>query len=70
MPLYKTINVNKHTTIYVWKIEESFKVLSEAISLTERSENRLLSMKSELHQRGFLSIRHLLKEAGYNDFDL
>lgn len=70
MPLYKTIKPNIHTTIYVWKIEESFKVLSEAISLTERSENRLLSMKSELHQRGFLSIRHLLKEAGYNDFDL
>jgi phosphopantetheinyl transferase len=27
-------------------------------------------MKSELHQRGFLSIRKLLQEAGYNDFDL
>lgn len=27
-------------------------------------------MKSELHQRGFLSVRHLLKEAGYTDFDL
>jgi phosphopantetheinyl transferase len=70
MPLYKTIKPNLHTTIYVWKIEESFKVLYEDISLTERSENRLLSMKSELHQRGFLSIRHLLKEAGYTDFDL
>lgn len=70
MPLYKTIKPNLHTTIYVWKIEESLKVLSEDTSLTERSENRLLSMKSELHQRGFLSIRHLLKEAGYTDFDL
>lgn len=70
MPLYKTIKPNLHTTIYVWKIEESFKVLYEDISLTERSENRLLSMKSELHQQGFLSIRHLLKEAGYTDFDL
>jgi phosphopantetheinyl transferase len=27
-------------------------------------------MKSELHQRGFLSVRKLLQEAGYNDFDL
>ena len=27
-------------------------------------------MKSEIHQRGFLSIRHLLKAAGYTDFDL
>lgn len=70
MPLYKTINVNKHTKVFVWKIEESFETLSQGISLTERSENRLLSMKSELHQRGFLSVRHLLKAAGYTDFDL
>ena len=27
-------------------------------------------MKSDLHQKGFLSIRHLLKKAGYSDFDL
>tara|TARA_R110001583_G_scaffold44966_1_gene142187 strand:- start:15914 stop:16552 length:639 start_codon:yes stop_codon:yes gene_type:complete len=70
MPLYKTIKPNKHTTVYVWKIEESFEALSEGISLTERSENRLLSMKSELHRRGFLSVRHLLIEAGYTDFNL
>ena len=70
MPLYKTIEPNNHTTIYVWKIEESFDDLSENITLTDRSSNRLLSMKSELHQRGFLSVRHLLKEAGYSDFDL
>ena len=27
-------------------------------------------MKSEIHRRGFLSIRHLLKEEGYVDEDL
>ena len=27
-------------------------------------------MKSELHRRAYLSVRHLLKEAGYTDFDL
>jgi len=27
-------------------------------------------MKSELHQRGFLSVRHLLREFGYTDQDL
>ncbi|MBK5210126.1 MAG: 4'-phosphopantetheinyl transferase superfamily protein [Flavobacteriaceae bacterium] len=70
MPLFKTIKPNKHTTIYVWKIEESLSDLSENMPLTERSEKRLLSMKSELHQRGFLSVRHLLKTAGYTDFDL
>jgi len=70
MPLYKTIKPNKRTTVYVWKIEESFDSLSEDVLLNERSKNRLLSMKSQLHQRGFLSVRHLLKVAGYTDFDL
>ena len=70
MPLYKTIKPNNHTTIYVWKIEESLDDLSKEMLLTDRSKNRIQSMKSELHQRGFLSVRHLLKEAGYSDFDL
>ena len=70
MPLYKTIKPNYHTTVYVWKIEASFDELSENIPLTDRSKERLISMKSKIHQRGFLSIRHLLKEAGYSDFDL
>jgi len=70
MPLYKRIKPNSHTTIYVWKIKESLNDLSENMPLTDRSKNRLLSMKSELHQRGFLSVRHLLKEAGYSDVDL
>lgn len=70
MPLYKTIQPNKHTTVYVWKIEASFDELSENIPLTDSSRKRLLSMRSEIHQRGYLSIRHLLKEAGYSDYDL
>ncbi|PHS51652.1 MAG: 4-phosphopantetheinyl transferase [Lutibacter sp.] len=70
MPLYKTIKPNIHTTIFVWKIEESFDELTDNIRLTKSSKKRVLSMKSELHQRGFLSVRHLLKEAGYSDFDL
>lgn len=70
MPLFKTIKPNKHTTIYVWKIEESFSDLYENMPLSENSEKRVLSMKSELHQRGFLSVRHLFSEAGYTDFDL
>lgn len=70
MPLFKTIQPNNHTSIYVWKIQESFDELSENIPLTENSEKKLGSMKSELHRRGYLSIRHLLKEAGYTDFDL
>ena len=70
MPLYKTIKPNNHTTVYVWKIEESFEDLSEKMPLTDSSKNRIQSMRSELHRCGFLSVRHLLKEAGYSDFDL
>ena len=70
MPLFKTIKPNLHTNIFVWKITESFDALNLPIELTNRSKERVLSMKSELHQCGFLSIRHLLKEAGYCDADL
>ncbi|MCF6349214.1 MAG: 4'-phosphopantetheinyl transferase superfamily protein [Flavobacteriaceae bacterium] len=69
MPLYKTITPKKNTTIYIWKITESFNDLNTQF-LTENSLNRLNGMRSELHQRGFLSIRHLLKVAGYSDDDL
>jgi phosphopantetheinyl transferase len=70
MPLFKTIKPNNHTRIFVWKIEASLHELLHGIPLTENSRNRLFSMKSEIHQRGFLSVRHLLKEAGYSDSDL
>lgn len=70
MPLYQTIRPNADTIVYIWKIEESYEALRSNVALNERSEKRLNGMKSELHQRGFLSVRHLLKEAGYSDFDL
>ena len=70
MPLYKLIKPNSHTTIYIWKIAESLEDLKQDMYLNERSINRLSKMKSELHQIGFVSVRHLLKEAGYTDADL
>ena len=70
MPLYKTITVNATTIVHIWKIEEDINTLSRNIKLTDHCQNRLQGMKSELHQRGFMSIRHLLTEAGYTDFDL
>ncbi|WP_299675651.1 4'-phosphopantetheinyl transferase family protein [uncultured Dokdonia sp.] len=70
MPLYKTITINPHTTVYIWKIEEDISTLSRNIKLTDHCQQRVDGMKSELHQRGFMSVRHLLAEAGYTDFDL
>lgn len=70
MPLYKKLQHNKHTQILVWEITETKSQLLIDINLKKASINRLDGMRSELHQKGFLSIRHLLKEAGYTDYDL
>lgn len=70
MALYKTITVTPTTKVLIWKIEETIEELKPGIILSEKSEIRLNSMKSELHQKGFLSIRHLLKEINLTDSDL
>lgn len=70
MPLYKSINVNSQTCVKIWKIEESYQDLIEPLDLKPNSLERVLGMKSEMHQRGFLSVRHLLREFGYTDRDL
>lgn len=70
MPIYKKIQINQSTTIFVWKVEEDFNWLFRNTQLRDVSLARLEGMKSEIHQRGFLSVRFLLNEAGYTDFDL
>ena len=70
MPLYKSLSVNSQTTVKIWKIEESYDDLMQPLNLRPQSLKRVLGMKSELHQRGFLSVRHLLREFGYTDQDL
>lgn len=70
MPLYKTLTPNTQTTVKIWKITESYDELIEPITLKPQNKQRVLGMKSELHQRGFLSVRHLLAEFGYTDNDL
>lgn len=70
MPLYKSLNPNSQTTVKIWKIEESYNDLITGIMLKPENLERVLGMKSELHQRGFLSVRHLLAEFGYHDSDL
>jgi len=70
MPLYKSISVNSQTIVKIWKIEESYDDLMQPLDLKPHSLKRVLGMKSQLHQRGFLSVRHLLREFGYTDQDL
>lgn len=70
MPLYKTITPNSQTTVKIWKISESYADLFHSVILKSNSLERVLGMKSEMHQRGFLSVRKLLEEFGYTDADL
>jgi phosphopantetheinyl transferase len=70
MPLYKTIQHNSNTQILIWDITESFEQLNHEVQLNQKNQLRLNGMKSEIHQRAFLSIRKLLALAGYTDFDL
>ncbi|MAM29734.1 MAG: 4-phosphopantetheinyl transferase [Flavobacteriaceae bacterium] len=70
MPLYKTITVANRAKVLIWKIEESFEELSDGIHLTSHCQERVDGMKSDLHRRGFMSVRHLLAEEGYVDADL
>ncbi len=70
MPLFKTITVDERTKVFIWKVEESLEWLSDGIELTDHCRKRVDGMKSEIHRRGFMSIRHLMAEAGYTDHDL
>jgi phosphopantetheinyl transferase len=70
VPIYKTITVSEDTKVYIWKVTESEEELAKNIVLTNHCETRMKGMKSEMHRRAFLSIRHLLKLANYEDKDL
>ena len=70
MPLFKTIQFNSTTQILVWKITESYEELSDTVALNDKNSIRLEGMKSQMHQRAFLSVRKLLQLASYSDFDL
>lgn len=70
MPFYKTIHINSRTQILVWKVTESYGELLEQVVLNDSNRLRLDGMKSEMHQRAFLSVRKLLQETGHTDLDL
>lgn len=70
MPLYKRITIDSATKVLIWKIEESFEALQTGVDLTHHCRERVAGMKSDIHRRGFLSVRHLLAAEGYSDHDL
>jgi 4'-phosphopantetheinyl transferase len=70
MPLYRSDIINRDTRLLVWKITESLEELSQGVGLKEVCTARVGKMKSEQHRKGFLSVRRLMQEIGYTDFDL
>ena len=70
MPLFQTIQHDETTKILIWEITESFKELVEKVVLKEKTQLRLNGMKSQMHQRAFLSVRMLIQEMGFTDKDL
>src|SRR5687768_7067441 len=70
MPLYHTFEPTERTRILIWEITESFDDLFDQVRMTDKSLIRLNGMKSDMQQRAFLSVRMLLQDQGYTDFDL
>lgn len=70
MPLFQTIQFNETTKILIWEITESFEELLAKVVLKEKTQLRLNGMKSQMHQRAFLSVRMLIQEMGFTDLDL
>jgi|SRR5690554_1718927 len=70
MAIYKTITIGEDSRLLLWHIEESVDRLYDGVELTSESIERLNNMKSLVHKKGYLAVRHLLKEFGYSDSDL
>lgn len=70
MPVYKTITIDETSKLQIWKVDETLEELSQDIELSTYCQQRFDSMKSIIHKRAFMSIRHLLHNFGYTDFDL
>lgn len=70
MPIYKSFVINESTNVKVWHIQESESELMNSIFISESSRERLDTMKSEIHRKGFLAVRKLLSCFEYTDEDL
>lgn len=70
MPLFQTIQFSATTKILIWEITETLEELLSKVVLKEKTQKRLDGMKSQMHQRAFLSVRMLIQEMGFTDKDL
>ena len=70
MPIIRTIKPNDNTVVGIWKITESIDDLSSQVELSSKSKQLLKRRKSKIHKLQFLSVRTILLELGYSDYNL
>ncbi|MDA9572038.1 4'-phosphopantetheinyl transferase superfamily protein [Flavobacteriaceae bacterium] len=56
--------IGSKTELVVWKITESEAELEEGLSFSPKAHERLSQRKSEIHRKGYLAIRQLLRLLG------
>jgi 4'-phosphopantetheinyl transferase len=64
MPLSYSEIISNDIQICIWQITEDEVFLSSGLSLSKEALERLSSRKSEVHRKGYLAIRQLLKGCG------
>ena len=69
MGVVKEITVES-AKLYVWHITESLSELETGLELSATSQERLIKMKSENHQKAFLAVRQVLRQLNIADDDL
>ena len=70
MPIFLDTTTEQGIRLLVWEITENLDELQEDLSLSAHSLARLSGMKSESHQKAFISVRQLLRHAGFSDNEL
>lgn len=70
MPLFKTLHIQDRMAMAIWKVTETEAELHATVLLNPHCQQRFNGMKSDMHRRAFLSIRHLMALYGYSDNDL
>jgi len=70
MPLYKTIALESHSKIFIWKITESAKSLKKGLRLNISAKQKLKKIKHNTHKKQFLATQQLLQYIGLNSYYL
>ena len=62
MPLVRTFEIDPHTVLYVWTVEEALAKLQQGVSLSPEQQNLFEAIHNEAAKKNFLATRLLLKD--------